>query len=87
LIEEAIKVAEVVKVEMDAKTDPEMATALLVAKEEARVEEVKKASEKTQKEAAKLAAKIPSIHDTTLATETAAIQLSVDQTTKVALSL
>ena len=72
---------------MDAKTDPEMATALLVAKEEARVEEVKKASEKTQKEAVKLAAKIPSIHDTTLATETAAIQLSVDQTTKVALSL
>lgn len=87
MIEEAIKVAEVVKVEMDAKTDPEMATALLVAKEEARVEEVKKASEKTQKEAVKLAAKIPSIHDTTLATETAAIQLSVDQTTKVALSL
>jgi len=72
---------------MDAKTDPEMATALLVAKEEARVEEAKKASEKTQKEAVKLAAKIPSIHDTTLATETAAIQLSVDQTTKVALSL
>jgi len=42
LIEEAIKVAEVVKVEMDAKTDPEMATALLVAKEEARVKRSRK---------------------------------------------
>jgi len=87
LIEENIKAAEVVKVEMDARTDPEMATALLVAKEEARVEEAKKASTKAQQEAAKLAAKIPSVHDTALATETAAIQATVDQTTKVALHL
>ena len=48
LIEEVITAAEATQVELDAETDPEMATALLVAKEEARVEEAKQAAQKTQ---------------------------------------
>lgn len=63
-----IKVAEEVKEEMDKQTDPEIATALLVAKEEAKVEEEKAAAVKAQQEAATLAASIPSIHDTALQT-------------------